>query len=71
MASATAVLLAGATPVIADVDPADLQLSPPAVRDALTARTAAIMPVHLAGGPAAMDPLNDMAAGYPLSKLAK
>ncbi|WP_188187365.1 DegT/DnrJ/EryC1/StrS family aminotransferase [Nonomuraea sp. SYSU D8015] len=67
VASATAVLLAGATPVIADVDPADLHLSPQAVRDALTARTAAIMPVHLAGSPAAMDPLNDLAARHGLA----
>ncbi|MFC5826238.1 DegT/DnrJ/EryC1/StrS family aminotransferase [Nonomuraea insulae] len=67
VASATAVLLAGATPVIVDVDPADLHLSPDAVRAALTGRTAAIMPVHLAGSPAAMDALNDLATGHNLA----
>ncbi|MEO3800662.1 DegT/DnrJ/EryC1/StrS family aminotransferase [Nonomuraea sp. B1E8] len=67
VASATAVLLAGATPVIADVDPVDLHLSPGAVRDALTGRTAAIMPVHLAGSPADMDALNDLAARHGLT----
>ncbi|MEU7828916.1 DegT/DnrJ/EryC1/StrS family aminotransferase [Nonomuraea sp. NPDC049129] len=66
VASATAVLLAGATPVIADVNPVDLHLSPEAVEAALTDRTAAIMPVHLAGSPADMDPLNALAARHGL-----
>lgn len=66
VASATAVLLAGATPVIADVDPVDLHLSPEAVEAALTGATAAIMPVHLAGSPADMDPLNALAARHGL-----
>ncbi|MBB6349144.1 DegT/DnrJ/EryC1/StrS family aminotransferase [Nonomuraea muscovyensis] len=67
VASATAVLLAGATPVLADVDPADLHLSPEAVRAALTPRTAALMPVHLAGSPADMDPLTALAAEHGLA----
>ncbi|MFG3436401.1 DegT/DnrJ/EryC1/StrS family aminotransferase [Nonomuraea sp. NPDC047897] len=67
VASATAVLLAGATPVLADVDPADLHLSPEAVRAALTGRTAALMPVHLAGSPADMDPLTALAAEHGLA----
>jgi dTDP-4-amino-4,6-dideoxygalactose transaminase len=67
VASATAVLLAGATPVIADVDPRHLHLSAQAVREALTDRTAAIMPVHLAGSPADMDALNELAARHGLA----
>lgn len=67
VASATAVLLAGAIPVIADVDPAHLHLSPDAVRAALTHRTAALMPVHLAGSPADMDPLTALAAEHGLA----
>ncbi|MFC4113663.1 DegT/DnrJ/EryC1/StrS family aminotransferase [Nonomuraea zeae] len=67
VASATSVLLAGATPVIADVDPTDLHMSPDAVRAALSGRTAAIMPVHLAGSAADMDPLNDLAAAHGLA----
>ncbi|MDR8412839.1 DegT/DnrJ/EryC1/StrS family aminotransferase [Nonomuraea sp. 3-1Str] len=67
VASATSVLLAGAVPVIADVDPADLHLSPDAVRAAVTDRTAAVMPVHLAGSPADMDPLNALAARHGLA----
>lgn len=44
---ATAVLRAGATPVLVDVDPATLCISPDAAADAVTDRTAAIMAVHL------------------------
>jgi dTDP-4-amino-4,6-dideoxygalactose transaminase len=61
VASATAVLLTGATPVIVDVDPVHLHLSPEAVDAAVTSRTAAVMPVHLAGSPAEMDQLNAVA----------
>ncbi len=67
VASATAVLLAGATPVIADVDADDLHLSADTVRAALTPRTAAIMPVHLAGSPADMDPLTELATRHGLA----
>lgn len=66
VASATAVLLAGAAPVIVDVDPLDLHLSPQAVQNALTGRTAAVMPVHLAGSSADMDPINALAARHGL-----
>ncbi|WP_232661298.1 DegT/DnrJ/EryC1/StrS family aminotransferase [Pseudonocardia sp. TRM90224] len=62
VASATAVLLAGAVPVAVDVDATDLHISPAAVEAALTARTAAIMPVHLAGSPADMDAICAVAA---------
>ncbi|MEV0389085.1 DegT/DnrJ/EryC1/StrS family aminotransferase [Nonomuraea sp. NPDC050643] len=67
VASATAVLLAGATPVVADVDAGDLHLSARATEAAITPRTAAIMPVHLAGSPADMDALNAVAARHGLA----
>ncbi|MGW0805524.1 DegT/DnrJ/EryC1/StrS family aminotransferase [Nonomuraea sp. NPDC002799] len=67
VASATAVLLTGATPVIADVDRDDLHLSARAVADAVTGKTVAIMPVHLAGSPADMDALNEVAARHGLA----
>ncbi|MDF5753712.1 DegT/DnrJ/EryC1/StrS family aminotransferase [Spongiactinospora sp. TRM90649] len=67
VASASAVLLAGAVPVIADVDPVDLHLSASATEAAVTARTAAIMPVHLAGSPADMDALTEVAARHGLA----
>ena len=52
--SALAIQMAGATPVFADIDPERLTLSPEAAASAITARTAAIMPVHLYGQPADM-----------------
>lgn len=61
VASATSVLLLGATPVIADVDPYHLHLTAGTVAEALTPRTRAIMPVHLAGSPAPMDELCELA----------
>ncbi|GAA4230446.1 dTDP-4-amino-4,6-dideoxygalactose transaminase [Streptosporangium album] len=66
VASATSVLLTGAIPVIVDVDPVDLHLSAEAVEAAVTGRTAAVMPVHLAGSPVDMEPLNAVAARHGL-----
>jgi dTDP-4-amino-4,6-dideoxygalactose transaminase len=54
VASASAVRLAGATPVFADVDDT-YNLDPDAIERALTPRTKAILPVHLTGRPARMD----------------
>jgi dTDP-4-amino-4,6-dideoxygalactose transaminase len=55
--TALAVLQAGARPVFADVDPATLNLDAGRVADALTPRTKALLPVHLYGHPADMDPM--------------
>ncbi len=55
VATATAVLSVGAVPVLADVNPGTFCLDPEAARAAVTAKTKAIMPVHLAGHPADMD----------------
>ena len=52
-ATANAVVMAGATPVFADIEPATFSLDPDAVAAAVTARTAAVIPVHLYGHPAA------------------
>jgi dTDP-3-amino-3,4,6-trideoxy-alpha-D-glucose transaminase len=52
--SALAVMMAGARPVFADVDPVRLTIDPEAVAAAVTPRTAAILPVHLYGQPADM-----------------
>jgi dTDP-4-amino-4,6-dideoxygalactose transaminase len=51
-ATANAVKLVGAQPVFVDIDPETYCLDPDAVDAAITARTAAIMPVHLYGHPA-------------------
>ena len=58
-ATAEAIVQAGATPVFADIDPATLNLDPEDVAARITARTRAIMPVHLFGRPA---PLAELAA---------
>jgi dTDP-4-amino-4,6-dideoxygalactose transaminase len=65
-ATVHAVVLAGATPIFADIDPATFCLDPRSVTAAITARTAAIMPVHLFGHPAAMDQLGLLAKHHAL-----
>jgi dTDP-4-amino-4,6-dideoxygalactose transaminase len=59
--TALAVLQAGARPVFVDVDPRTLTLDPQRVADAITPRTRAILPVHLYGHPADMDPILELA----------
>jgi dTDP-4-amino-4,6-dideoxygalactose transaminase len=56
-ATANVVVHAGATPVFADVRDGDLNLDPEAVEPLVTERTKALLPVHLAGQPCAMDAL--------------
>lgn len=55
--SALAIMMAGARPVFADIDPDRLTLDPDAAAAAVTPRTAAILPVHLYGQPADMPAL--------------
>jgi dTDP-4-amino-4,6-dideoxygalactose transaminase len=57
LATASSVALAGATPVFADIDPASYCLDPAAVDAAVTARTVAVIAVHLGGHPADLDAL--------------
>ena len=65
-ATANAVALTGATPVFADIEPEHFCLDPDAAAAAIGPRTAAIMPVHLYGHPAAMGPLGEIAARHGL-----
>lgn len=65
-ATINTVLQAGATPVVVDVDRVSLNIDPAAVASAITARTKAIMPVHLYGQPAEMDALLALAARHKL-----
>jgi dTDP-4-amino-4,6-dideoxygalactose transaminase len=51
----------GATPVLADIEVDTLNLRPSAVEAVLSPRTRAIIPVHYAGHPADLDPLQDLA----------
>jgi dTDP-4-amino-4,6-dideoxygalactose transaminase len=61
IASVNAICVAGATPVLVDVCPDTLNLDPRRVAAAITARTAAILPVHYAGHPADTDALAALA----------
>ena len=56
-ATANVIVHAGATPVFVDVREGDLNIDPAAVAAAVTDRTKAILPVHLAGQPADLDPI--------------
>jgi UDP-N-acetyl-3-dehydro-alpha-D-glucosamine 3-aminotranferase len=67
VASATAIMQAGARPVFADVDPITLTLDPDRVAAAVTPRTRALVVVHLYGLPAAMAPLSAVAARHGLA----
>jgi dTDP-4-amino-4,6-dideoxygalactose transaminase len=56
----------GATPVLVDVEPTGLTLAADAVAAAITPRTKAIMPVHIAGTACDMDPLLEVARKHNL-----
>lgn len=61
VASASCVRLVGATPIFADVDPDSGNITADTVRPALSPRTKAIIPVHLAGWPIDMAPMMALA----------
>lgn len=65
--SALAIMMAGATPVFADIDPRRLTLDPDAIESAITPRTAALLPVHLYGQPADMIRIAAIAARHGLA----
>jgi dTDP-4-amino-4,6-dideoxygalactose transaminase len=65
--TALAILMAGARPVFADVDPRRLTIDPAAVASAVTPRTRAIMPVHLYGQPADMEAIARVAERHHLA----
>lgn len=65
-ATANAILQAGGKPVFADVERESMTLDPSAVEAAVTPRTKAIIPVHLAGRPCRMDDLMEIARRHGL-----
>jgi len=64
VATGLVILMQGATPVFADIDPQDGNISPVSIREKITPRTKAIMPVHWAGYPCDMDEINSIAAKH-------
>ncbi|HWJ55628.1 MAG TPA: DegT/DnrJ/EryC1/StrS family aminotransferase [Vicinamibacterales bacterium] len=65
--SALAIMMTGARPVFADIDPERLTIDPRAVAAAITPRTRAVMPVHLYGQPADMPAIAEIAARHHLA----
>ncbi|MBX5443638.1 DegT/DnrJ/EryC1/StrS aminotransferase family protein [Sphaerobacter sp.] len=66
VATVFAIAYTGATPVLVDVDPSTYNMDPELLEQAITPRTKAILPVHLYGQPADMDPIVEIARRYGL-----
>ena len=66
VATAAAIRYAGALPVFVDMDPVTLTMDPAQIEAAITPRTKAILPVHLFGHPADMDPICSIAREHNL-----
>ena len=66
IASGTSVVFAGGKPVFVDVDPGHYSINVEKIEDAITEKTKAIMPVHIYGQCADMDPILTIARKYSL-----
>jgi len=66
IASVAAVGYVGARAVLVDIDASSFNLDPDAIESVITARTRAILPVHLYGQPANMDPIMEVARRHGL-----
>ena len=66
IATVEAIILAGARPVLVDIDPVTQNMDPGKVKAAITSRTKAIIPVHLFGQTVDMDPILELARTYKL-----
>jgi len=67
IATAEGIGWTGATPVFVDCDPVTYNLDPAKLEAAITDRTKAIVPVHLYGQPADMDPIMEIAKKHDLA----
>ena len=67
IASSNCVLYQGAKPVFADIDLRSFNIDASDVAEKITARTRAIIPVHLFGQPAEMDALKDLAEDHEIA----
>src|SRR5882672_5296657 len=65
-ATVNAIVHAGATPVLADIDPLTMNIDPAQVEARITSKTRAILPVHFAGRAAEMDALAGIATRHEL-----
>jgi len=66
-ATVNVILHAGATPVLADVEPDTGNIDPDRIAAAVTPRTRAVIPVHFAGRPCRMDRIGEIAARHGLT----
>src|SRR5262252_4314660 len=66
VASVAAIQYTGARPVLVDVEPGTLNMDPSRIEAAVTTRTKAIIPVHLYGQPADMEPILRIASAHRL-----
>src|SRR5690606_859125 len=66
IASASATIMRGATPVFADIDSNTQNITAATIERVITSKTKAIIPVHIGGWPCAMDEIMDLADEYGL-----
>jgi dTDP-4-amino-4,6-dideoxygalactose transaminase len=66
VATTETIVLLGATPVYVDIDPKTYNIDPSRIESAITSNTKAIIPVHLYGQAADMDPLMEVARRHDL-----
>ena len=66
IATVSAIIWEGCTPVFADIDPETLNIDPERIEEKITAKTCAIMPVHVFGNPCDIEAIETIAAKYGL-----
>jgi len=67
VATVAAICYTGARPVLVDINPQSYTMDVTQIESAITKQTKVILPVHLYGQPADMDPIMDLARGYGLA----